>query len=296
MTRLMGHVLAQKYPSPDRLSLPFQRTPRLDGRVRRPPPKPAVFIASPCAAWPKGASRPNAPIIVKAAVARPTARGSSPPPRAPTKRLTRKERRRVRQIQAEIRSRVRRGWPTGAKEILAQGESQRLLSAAIQLDEARRDIARGYFRAGKDLEALKSADRAADNTGAVALAHWWGGLAAWRLGRMEERPTPFRRPRLVGKRRRLEHGRWRLLGRPCLASGAGTEPGEPIPRDRRPVPRSPFYGLLSRRALGLDIDYDWDTAWRFAQCRVVDCRDPLRQPRARSVAGRPRPVTRNSSS
>ncbi len=251
--RLMGHVLAQKYLHPTKYRSKFKELRNwLANYADHPQAKRIHRLA--VRRMPKGASRPRAPIVVKATVAG-NEQETAQPADGPSRRLSRAERRQVRQIRAEIRRRVRRGWPTGAKEILAQSESQRLLSP-IQIDEARRDIARGYFRAGKDVEALASADRAADNTGAVPLAHWWGGLAAWRLGRLEDAQHHFASLALseTADDWNVAAGaywaaRAFLVGqRPDLVSQFHAIGAE------RPFT---FYGLLSRRALGLDITYDW---------------------------------------
>ncbi len=250
--RLMGHVLAQKYLHPTAYRSRFKELRAWMGEYADHPQARRIYRLA-VRRMPKGAKRPQAPIIVKPAVA--AAAESAVPAEGPTKRLTRNERRRVRQIQAEIRSRVRRGWPTGAKEVLAQRESQRLLSP-VQLDEARRDIARGYFRAGKDLEALKSADRAADNTGSVALAHWWGGLAAWRLGRMAGAQRHF-----AGLALSENADGWNTAAGAYWAARASLILREPnlVSQFHAIGAQYPFtfYGLLSRRALGVDIDYDW---------------------------------------
>jgi soluble lytic murein transglycosylase-like protein len=162
----------------------------------------------------------------------------------------------VNRVLREVRARVADGWPTGAREILSQDPAATFMSAGERIDAARA-IARGYFRAGKYDDALAEADLAwiggADGSPVV---HWWGGLAAWKLGRMEDAQRHFSslatyhtqsqwvlsaaaywaaRAHLAGRQPR-EVNRW-------LATGAA-------------YPHT-FYGILSRRALGYPLNYDW---------------------------------------
>ena len=49
-----------------------------------------------------------------------------------------------------------------------------------------RDIAASYYRAGKDHEAVTAAGRSIKNVPHnMPLAHWWGGLAAWRSNKID---------------------------------------------------------------------------------------------------------------
>lgn len=251
--RLMGHVLAQKYLHPTKYRSKFKELRAWMADYADHPQARRIYRLA-VHRMPAGAGRPHSPIVAKAAVA--GEKNAVKPADQPARRLSRAERRRARQISAEIRRRVRRGWPTGARDVLAKSESHRLLSP-VQFDEARRDIARGYFRAGKDLEALQSADRAADNTGdAVPLAHWWGGLAAWRLGRMDDAQRHFASLALS----ETADG-WNVAAGAYWAGRAAMIAQRPdlISQFHAIGARHPFtfYGLLSRRALGLDVGYDW---------------------------------------
>ena len=62
----------------------------------------------------------------------------------------------------------------------------------VQMAQAWRAITQAYFRAGKDTEALEAAMAShAASPGDAPLAYWWGGLAAWRLGQMDDAETLF---------------------------------------------------------------------------------------------------------
>ncbi len=112
----------------------------------------------------------------------------------------------------------------------------------------RAEIARAMFSQGADLEALalsEAANRQAH--GAVGLAPWVGGLAAWRLGRFELARTWFEaawRAPLIAPAQRAGAAYW--AARATLVTR-----GEHGPWMRRAAqdPRT-FYGLLARRVLG----------------------------------------------
>lgn len=245
--RLLGHVLAQRYLHPTRYRSRF-------GELRD-------WLA-------RYADHPQAPRIHRLAVLRQPSRAAAPQPPVRYRGVTvgsddeedfRRETRRAspdsHTLYNRIRSRARRGWPTGALEILdAPGVTSRM--TPWQADEARREIARAYYRADKNAEALAIANQVATNTGDAPLAYWWGGLAAWRLGLIDEAQRLFA----------LLANSDRASG-PAVASGAfwaaraylvGGRPehvnGMLAIGASHPLT---FYGLLSRHALGLDSPVKW---------------------------------------
>ncbi|MCZ6605576.1 MAG: lytic transglycosylase domain-containing protein [Alphaproteobacteria bacterium] len=170
--------------------------------------------------------------------------------------LTRDERRAVTSLKTQIASRIARGWPTGARELLRQNQVANLMSAGERIEIAQ-EIARGYYRAGKYAEGLAEAELAWTGGGEDApLVHWWGGLAAWRLGRMDDAQAHFGALATAP-----DLSQWVLSAGAYWAARAylaGRQPekvnywlnvGATYPYT--------FYGLLSRRALGYSLDYDW---------------------------------------
>ncbi len=154
-----------------------------------------------------------------------------------------------------IRARALRGWPTGALEILESPEARHAM-ARWQADEARREIARAYYRAGKDAEALALVTDVLTHNGDAPLAFWWGGLAAWRLGRIEEAQRMFT---LLAESENTSG--WAVSSGAFWASRAYLAGGKPERVNdllaiaaRYPLT---FYGLLSRHALGLDLSVKW---------------------------------------
>lgn len=154
-----------------------------------------------------------------------------------------------------IRKRALRGWPTGALEYLNSPTAKREL-APWQAAEARREIARAYYHAGKNEDALKVAGQALAGAGEAPLVFWWGGLAAWRLGRVEEAQRMF----TLLAEADTESG-WAVSAAAFWASRTYLVGGKPQRVNemlaigaRYPLT---FYGLLSRQALGLDSPLEW---------------------------------------
>ena len=173
------------------------------------------------------------------------------------KQRSRAQRKRVREIEAAIRARIRRGWPTGANRLLGQKEAQSLLDS-VEIDRARASIASAYFYYGKDRDALALADAATDRSGPfVPLAHWAGGLAAWRLGLFDKAGGHFEALALaerVSVWDRTAGAYWaarvHLVNRRPDQVSRWLEIAADYPRT--------FYGLLARRALGLPTSFDWN--------------------------------------
>ena len=184
--RLMGHVEAQRYLHPTRYRSRFSELRAWMAAYADHPQARRIHRLA-VLRQPKGSRAAQAPITntlqVRSEAVRKASEGRPLYSRAAT--------RAGRQAQSDIRRRVGRGWPTGAKQLLGQRQIQRNLNN-VQIAQAWRTIARGYYRAGKDAEALKAA-RTADVVapGAAPLAYWWGGLAAWRLGKTQDAESLF---------------------------------------------------------------------------------------------------------
>ncbi|MEL0143440.1 MAG: hypothetical protein VW931_01900, partial [Alphaproteobacteria bacterium] len=183
---LLGHVRAQKYLHPTKYRSRFTELRAwLDDYADHPQARRIHRLA--VLRQPKGARAPAAPIVHKAHAPGTSVRKAYEGRPLYSRARTSEGRR----VQSEIFRRVSRGWPTGAFEILRSSKAKRVLSGE-QIAQAWRAIAQGYFRAGKDNEALEAAIAAhAASPGDAPLAYWWGGLAAWRLGRLDNAETLF---------------------------------------------------------------------------------------------------------
>ncbi len=184
--QLMGHVLALKYLHPTAYRSRFSELRDwLNTYADHPQSRRIHRLA--VLRQPKGAAAPDAPIIYRApakgAAVRKSAEGRPLYDRAAT--------REGRSVHSEILRRVSRGWPTGAREIIKSERAARLMGP-VQIAQGWRAISQAYFRAGKDTESLEAATAShAASPGDAPLAYWWGGLAAWRLGQLDEAETLF---------------------------------------------------------------------------------------------------------
>ncbi len=219
---------------------------------------------------------PEAPVVYRLAMRRKPAKEAAPlrpdaaylsgggtdfgvfgqrPPREELN-LSEAEAAKARKIKAQIRARVRSGWPTGAKEVLESPQARGLLDS-VEYDELRALIATGYFAYAKDETALALAEETARHArGKVPQAHWIAGIAAWRLGDPELATRHFE---AVAKSEYAS--RWDVAAAGFWAARANLVTRNPAEVSRwltiaAAEPRS-FYGMLARRALGMDLEFDW---------------------------------------
>ena len=79
-----------------------------------------------------------------------------------------------------MRRSIRRGWPTGALNVLKSPDNRRYLTKAEE-GQLRSEIAHAFFIFGVDAKAIREARHAIGvGKSASSLGYWAGGLAAWR--------------------------------------------------------------------------------------------------------------------
>lgn len=164
--------------------------------------------------------------------------------------------RQVRSIARTINARVADGWPTGALAILDGNEAQRLLDPVEQA-MARALIAKGYFLASVDDKAFTQG-KAAGNASPqyAAIGHWIAGLAAWRMGRIDDAALEFET--FAGAD---GADPWTISAAAFWAARAHLQAGRPervrswlVVAADYPLT---FYGQLARRNLGMETPLDW---------------------------------------
>lgn len=151
-------------------------------------------------------------------------------------------------LAAEIRS-YAGSEPRRAELLLAGMDAKKLLATPLR-DQLRAAIAQGYLAAGEAEQAL-ALSAATEGAAFAPIAHWNAGLAAWRLGRLDEARLHFQ-----ALARSPGQSTW-------TNSAAAFWAARVELRARRPEnyaywlriaaekPRT-FYGLLARRLLGVD--------------------------------------------
>ena len=108
-----------------------------------------------------------------------------------TKKLSSSQRSEKRKLINAIKSRVNKGWPTGAVELLKQRDVKLLLDQ-VEIDQQKELIAKGYFLADKNELAIQYASEALLNSAQyVPYAAWTAGLCSWRLKKYQDAANYF---------------------------------------------------------------------------------------------------------
>jgi soluble lytic murein transglycosylase-like protein len=160
----------------------------------------------------------------------------------------------ARRMRVQIARSLSQGKPATAEDVLEHKNAESILGV-VGYDNAKARVAEAYFREGEDEKALELADAVVARSSAyLPYAHWTAGLAAWRLGRYGEAADHFE-----------------ALAQADSVSGWNRASGAYWAARARLVNREPdkvnrwldaaaqnarsFYGMLARRALGLDTDF-----------------------------------------
>ena len=249
--RLMGHVLALKYLHPTKYRSRFtELRDWLNDYADHPQARRIHRLA--VLRQPQGARAPAPPIVhthaVRGKSVRTASEGRPLYDRAPTVA--------GRIVHSEILQRVSRGWPTGARKIIRSQRATHNMGPA-QIAQAWRAIGQGYFRAGKDEDSLEAAIAShVASSGDAPLAYWWGGLAAWRLGKIDKAESLF------GKLAHTKRASDSLIAAGAFwAARAALANGHPKNfihyLEIGAQQTQSFYGLMSQRAIGDTNSFDW---------------------------------------
>ena len=254
---LMGHVAYQRLMHPTHYRAKYKELKQWMDRYADHPGAMRVYRLA-LRRQPKGWRAPKRPI----ALPRATASSYKTKVKATRKvrgaRASRSRRMHMRRMENRIKSLVRRERPTQA---LRQFETKRnrKLFTADRYDQTLGIIARGYYHAGKDKEALAIAQRAVKRSGGLApMALWWGGLTAWRLGDFGVAADLFERMAHAPNESKASRAAAAYWG--ARAYLVNRQPGNvtPLLIHAATAGRS-FYGILAQRALGEDADFDWSS-------------------------------------
>jgi len=251
--RLLGHVLAQRYLHPTAYRSKYtELRDWLADYADHPDARQIYKLA--LKRRPANYKMPRAPIAPRFST--PPASASREGPYRSTKKLNRSDRRKARQIKRQIRRNVLRTRLTASEKLLASRKTKRLLDQ-VEIDDSYSDIAAAWFYYGEDQHAYDIADAAARRSGELApMTHWSAGLAAWRLGRIEDSAWHFSRLALSDKVSRWNAAAgayWAARASLRLRNPAGMS--EWLTRAAR-YPRT-FYGLMAQRALGQQPTFDF---------------------------------------
>ena len=247
---LIGHVQYQRYMHPTAYRSKYKELKAWMAAYADHPGASRVYRLA-LRRQPKGWRSPKKPV-------RTSLMQAKPEPRQlvwKNSGLNRSQRNFARRVSNRIKGLVRRERPTQALKLLSSKPYRRL--SVDSFDQNLAIIARGYYHAGKDEKALKVATRATKRSSAkVPYAHWWAGLAAWRLeqygiaadhfSRMARVPDLTEWPRAAAA---YWAARAALAGRNPARVAGMLELGARYPHT--------FYGLLSLQARDGEKPFSW---------------------------------------
>ncbi len=175
--------------------------------------------------------------------------------RSPERR-SRDTRRKIANEQAHIRRHILRGQTDGALKHLTGAVMQKLFDK-VEFDQIKSNIAAALFFQGENEKAFELASAAANRSREhIEIADWTAGLAAWQLGKIEISRQHFEalaRSPIASNWNAAAGAYWSartsLVVRKPQAVGDWLQRGSEY--------RHTFYGLLSARLLGVEIDFDW---------------------------------------
>ncbi len=247
---LMGHVLYQRYMHPTAYRSKYKELKSWMADYADHPDAVRIYQLA-LRRQPRGWRAPKRPVLAQPMQ---EVRGRAPSARR-AHRLTRSQRRFARRASNRIKSLVRRERPTQALKILNSKAYRRL--DHVSHDRNLAIIARGYYHAGKDADALEVATRAANRSKDMApYAHWWAGLAAWRLEKYQIAARLFgdmAKARDLSDWSRAAAAFWSarasLVGRQPARVADMLEIGSRYPQT--------FYGLLSLHARDGEKPFNW---------------------------------------
>ncbi len=188
--RLIGHLLAQRYLHPTAYRSKYKELRDWMAHYADHPEAKRIYKLA-LKRRPKNYKYPKRPVVQRSSLAVPPRAGSVP--YRSTKRLSKKNRRHAARLKRQIRRNVLHTRLTVTEKLLAGSAAKRLLDQ-VERDEGYAKVAAAWFYYGRNERAFKLADAAARRSSRhVPLTHWIAGLAAWRLGRIEDAAGHFER-------------------------------------------------------------------------------------------------------
>ena len=156
-----------------------------------------------------------------------------------------------------IKSRVNRGWPTGALQLLNQRDVNLLLDQ-VEIDQQKELIAKGYFLANKNELAIKYASEALVNSAQyVPYAAWTAGLCSWRLEKYKDAANYFSLFSIS-----LKDDAWHQTSGSFWTARSYAKLGryDDINFWLKRASNNPnsFYGMLALEILGVEDKIDWN--------------------------------------
>ena len=251
---LMGHVLAQRYLHPKCYKSQFLELSSWLKMYNDHPQAKRIYRLA-IKRMPKGYKRPNSPSKVKGLKESNFQLKTFTVYKSKLK-LTKNQLKEKRKLLNTIKSRVNKGWPTGAVKTLNQRDVKKLLDQ-VEIDQQKELIAKGYFLANKNKLAIQYSSEALEKSSIyVPYANWTSGLSAWRLKDYKLAAKNFSDFSIS-----LKDDVWHQTSGSFWAARAYSELKEYDKiifwLSRAAKNPNSFYGMLSSNILGLKKPIDW---------------------------------------
>ena len=251
---LMGHILAQRYLHPKCYRSNYLELYYWLQKYNDLPQAKRIYRLA-IKRMPEGYKSPTKPIKPTGIVGDKVISKKSNKYKS-SKKLSKNQRIEKQKLINAVKSRVNRGWPTGAVKILQQRDVNLLLDQ-VELDQQKELIAKGYFLANKNDLAVKYASEALVNSSArVPYAAWTAGLASWRLNEYKKAADFFSLFSIS-----LKDDAWHQTSGSFWAARSYAKLGQynniNFWLERASQNPNSFYGMLALEILGIDEKIYW---------------------------------------
>ena len=186
---LLGHIYAQKFLHPNCYKSKYLELYYWLKKYNDHPQAKRIYKLAIKRMPPgyKSPTKPSMPLGIESEAINPVKKNKY----KSSKKLSSGQRAEKKKLINGIKSRVNRGWPTGALQLLNQRDVNLLLDQ-VEFDQQKELIAKGYFLANKNKLAIQYASEALVNSAQyVPYAAWTAGLSSWRLEKYEEAANYF---------------------------------------------------------------------------------------------------------
>ena len=251
---LMGHILAQRYLHPTCYRSKYLELYYWLKKYNDHPQAKRIYRLA-IKRMPKGYKSPNKPIKPNGIIGDKIVNKKSASYKS-SKKLSKNQRLEKQKLINAVKSRVNKGWPTGAVKILQQRDVNILLDQ-VELDKQKELIAKGYFLANKNDLAIKYASEALVNSSMqVPYAAWTAGLASWRLEEYQKAADFFSLFSIS-----LKDDTWHQTSGSFWAARSYAKLGEydniNFWLKRASQNANSFYGMLALEILGVEEKIKW---------------------------------------
>ena len=259
---LLGHIFAQRYLHPTCYRSKYLELYYWLKKYNDHPQAKRIYRLA-VKRMPKGYKSPNKP-IKPIGIQEEKIRIVEKQKYKSQKKLSKKQKQEKQKLLIGIKSRVNRGWPTGAVKLLEQRDVELLLDQ-VEIDQQKELISKGYYLANKNELAIKFGSEAlVKSTTKAPYAGWTAGLAAWRLKRYQEAANYFSLFSIS-----LKNDAWHQTSGSFWAARSYAKLGEYNKINywlkRASNNPSSFYGILAMEILGMKDKIEWKTSKKINQ-------------------------------